>query len=527
MVAYKVNVKWGKEKFADVEVNQDEPPVLFQAQMFALSGVPPERQKIMAKGKALKKDTWDGFAVKNGMTLLMMGSADALPSAPEQKTKFVEDMNETELSKAAHLPAGLTNLGNTCYMNATIQCLRAIPELKANLLKYAGQLSVGNMMSDPSQAITISLRDLYKMMDKTSEGIPPIVFLQVLHSAFPHFAEKTDQGVFQQQDANECWTQLVRMLQQKVPAEQPTNAIASASAHTSLIDQYCGIDFLTTMACDEAPEEAKSISTEKQYQFSCFISQDVKYMLTGLRLRLKETITKASPTLGKDASYTKTSLISRLPAYMTIQFVRFFYKEKEKVNAKILKDVKFTVNLDVYELCTPELQEKMKPMRDQFKAEDDKEMEKKLAISMKEKEVAQDVAAAKAKGLPADTAQPMETDTASAVVKKTLPYHFADDIGSNNSGYYELAAVLTHRGRSSSSGHYVAWVKKDDLWISCDDENTTVVSVEEILKLSGGGDWHCAYVLLYAPKQLTIEEAKKLPIEELLTEKADEKMEAN
>ena len=31
------------------------------------------------------------------------------------------------------------------------------------------------------------------------------------------------------------------------------------------------------------------------------------------------------------------SLISRLPAYISIQFVRFYYKEKEKINAKILK----------------------------------------------------------------------------------------------------------------------------------------------------------------------------------------------
>jgi len=31
------------------------------------------------------------------------------------------------------------------------------------------------------------------------------------------------------------------------------------------------------------------------------------------------------------------SLISRLPAYLPIQFLRFFYKEKEAINAKILK----------------------------------------------------------------------------------------------------------------------------------------------------------------------------------------------
>lgn len=49
-----MNVKWGKEKFEGVELNTDESVEVFQAQLFALSGVPPQRQKIMAKGKAMK-----------------------------------------------------------------------------------------------------------------------------------------------------------------------------------------------------------------------------------------------------------------------------------------------------------------------------------------------------------------------------------------------------------------------------------------------------------------------------------------
>ena len=41
-----------------------------------------------------------------------------------------------------------------------------------------------------------------------------------------------------------------------------------------------------------------------------------------------------------------------------------------------------------------------------------------------------------------------------------------------------------------------------DDWLKCDDDNVTPVTSEEVLKLSGGGDWHIAYVLLYGPRRL-------------------------
>lgn len=82
-------------------------------------------------------------------------------------------------------------------------------------------------------------------------------------------------------------------------------------------------------------------------------------------------------------------------------------------------------------------------------------------------------------------------------------FMFSTDLGSNNSGYYTLQAVLTHQGRSSSSGHYVGWVRhKGDQWMKFDDDVVSPVTSEEIMRLSGGGDWHVAYVLLYGPKIL-------------------------
>jgi len=96
------------------------------------------------------------------------------------------------------MPLGLANLGNTCYMNATVQCLKTIPELAGALKQYVGGVNA----ADPSESVTAALRDLYKAMD-AGVAFPPMILLQTLHSAFPRFAERGEQGVWMQQDANE------------------------------------------------------------------------------------------------------------------------------------------------------------------------------------------------------------------------------------------------------------------------------------------------------------------------------------
>jgi ubiquitin carboxyl-terminal hydrolase 14 len=255
------------------------------------------------------------------------------------------------------------------------------------------------------------------------------------------------------------------------------------------------------MKCDESPEEPTAApSFESFLQLSCFISQDVKYLFTGLKTRLEEKLTKQSPILGRDALYTKTSRINRLPSYLCIQLVRFFYKEKEKVSAKVLKDVKFPLMLDVFELCTSELQQKLLPAREAFRIQE--EDENKERKSKKQQELSQGN----------NGAQPATKDaTKEEDVVKYAPFSFENDPGSNNSGFYDLHAVLTHKGRSANSGHYVGWAKdqKTNAWYMYDDDTVTKVSEEEILKLSGGGDWHTAYVLFYGPRKLQESYANK------------------
>lgn len=57
----------------------------------------------------------------------------------------------------------------------------------------------------------------------------------------------------------------------------------------------------------------------------------------------------------------------------------------------------------------------------------------------------------------------------------------------------------------------MAWVKhSNDVWLMCDDDKVHTVTTEDVLKLSGGGDWHIAYVLLYGPRLLELPEGKTI-----------------
>ena len=84
---------------------------MLRAQLFALTGVEPDRQKLMIKGKTVKvgaavidralshittfqdEDTWAQHGVKDGSMMMMMGTAGEVPVAPVQQTVFIEDLD--------------------------------------------------------------------------------------------------------------------------------------------------------------------------------------------------------------------------------------------------------------------------------------------------------------------------------------------------------------------------------------------------------------------------------------------------
>ena len=129
VLSFPVDIKWTKQVFKDIELDTKEDPDTFKTQLYALTTVPIEKQKVLIGGKVLKTDTdWSTLKLKEGMKIMLMGTAEGKKTLEETKTeiKFVEDMTPEERARffkektGEALPAGLVNLGNTCYMNSVL-----------------------------------------------------------------------------------------------------------------------------------------------------------------------------------------------------------------------------------------------------------------------------------------------------------------------------------------------------------------------------------------------------------------------
>ncbi|GLI66088.1 hypothetical protein VaNZ11_009810 [Volvox africanus] len=480
MAQVKLNVKWGKETYSDVEVDISQSPLVFKSQLFALTGVPPDRQKVMIKGALLKDDDWGKAVPKDGMSIMLMGSAEVVPvEAPKNIPKFVEDLPESEQEhlETKRFGSGLHNLGNTCYMNSTIQCMFAVQPLREAL--YTKASGAGG---DLTGRLVTATAELFKALETGGAPLPPYAFLMALRAKFPQFGQQV-QGVYAQQDAEECWTNVMYAMREKVKDDDGS----------PVVDKLFGIRTRLSLKSDEATESFTEDGMS--YTLKVNIEEKTAHVSEGVALALKEERERHSSALGHTVVFRGAMTLTSLPPYLTLQMMRFFFRRDNSQKAKILKKIPFSLEFDAFEFCSDELKKELEGPRAAHKEAQDREIEaKKLA-----KKGPGPSTAATAVPAPAAGSSGADIDMKDAGEASTSAPAGSSTSKKAMTGKYELVGVVTHKGRTADSGHYVAWVKQpsDGTWVCFDDDKLTIRTEEEVLQLSGGGDWHMAYLLLY------------------------------
>ena len=461
----KIKVRWNKNYFS-LDKTSLKTIADLKTEIQKRSQVQTDEQKMIFKGKVLKDEELLEIFPESAC-ITMLGAAPKEARALKPDVTFVEDLTQEQKmqilrEKGEEIVFGLNNLGNTCYLNSTVQCLGRVPELRQSLKDYTTQNPNDFSSINPAKKLTYAWGSTYKLLDSATEPVTPMLLVKVIREINPMFAE-SEHGVCKQQDADECVSLLLNNIHDTLKTKGDGDEVYSKI----LIDDLFGIEMQIKF---KNVEETSEIKTKKEvlYKLTCYIDNNTLELVEGLKNSLKENIDLFSDKLQRNTVFEKSQLINRLPNYLSVQFMRFYWKQANTLTgakagkAKILKSVIFSKIIDLYDMCTEETKELLNIGR---------KIESKLLKDDKDFKVEN--------------------------VKREEGKEYVP------TGRYQLISVLTHQGRSSESGHYIGWVhKKDDKWLKYDDSEVTMVTTNEVLELKGGGDWHMAYICFF--KQLEV-----------------------
>eukprot|EP00798_Chlamydomonas_sp_ICE-L_P029276 gene29276-12519_t len=325
-----------------------------------------------------------------------------------------------EIKEDPSKPAGLNNLGNTCYVNTALQCLYSVPSFRSGLYSVS-EGSQGEGGSEwPAPPVVAQLQKLFlKLNYEATKSVDPSELAACLN---------LDHGV--QQDCQEFFKLLVTKLESCF-ASSPNQDV-----RTLVQDLFRGTySYVTT--CKSCKKQSES--SQRMFDF-----YELQTQVKGVGTLQQSLITSLeTEALEGDNQYwcefcsaktdaSRQMALRTVPPYLCLQLQRFVFDYQQMDKKKVTDKFSFPLDLDL----------------------------KQFLISSS--------ATATRFPLDLDLKQVLDSvgdDTGLSQLVKTT------DGGAV--GSYELVAVLIHKGPSASHGHYVAHVKSQasGKWCRFDDES--------------------------------------------------------
>jgi len=115
----------------------------------------------------------------------------------------------------------------------------------------------------------------------SAQSAMPLFFLHVLHQTFPQFATQDERGHYQQQDANECFCEVLRLITEEMkyaPKDEKVDEIP--------LRKFFEIGYEVTTKCKEKEEGSEKSEESMKSEESQFQVNKLNHSMTNISVEL-------------------------------------------------------------------------------------------------------------------------------------------------------------------------------------------------------------------------------------------------
>lgn len=436
-------ILWGHQSFS-IDVDPAKPVRCAMIEIERRTNVPVCRQRLVARRHLLEPDDLWPNEIKQGTKLLLSGEVETPPAEIEGFSPGSGPPEEWQTNLT-----GLPNFGNTSYINSILQVLRHLPDF-VNLILSKPPLVLDREDEDFGDTPMGGVKS-----DETGQ-LPGKVQERCASSALEPKVTKDQQSSAEEPDVRtltrlEIASKFVAFLRDQ---EDPDNFSAMINTFTATFDQEMAEigDYLVQNDVGDAwtflieclsdalgPDIADlftvSILVTGKHLGHVVVREDTFVML-GCSIDPDLTRLEEGIGMGRtkgDSQLSVKSEMTRLPKFLVVQLQRFDYGVDEGTVVKIPMKVETTTGLDVINWVSDDLKARI-----------------------------------------------------------------FEERGTENGklcGCYEMRAIIAHAG-APDDGHYVAFVKINQMWLKFDDMEVEEVKEESLISLASE-DGLCTYLVFY------------------------------